>query len=111
MGALEPALGNGSFASSVGRGVSSSAGGARLLLGDAVAQRDVDVTPTLRVYGLPYPWHPHIHSTYEIVGSQVISGGHVDALEEDVSPFSAGRGGDLIFSDSTFPGPAVFEQQ
>ena len=36
--------------------------------------------------------------------------GYMEAKGADDNPLSAGRGGDLIFSDSTFLGPGVSEQ-
>ncbi len=66
-GGSYPALGNVAPAPGISFRIPSSERGERILLGNAIPCRNVDLPPDIRVYGLPYPWHPHTYPTYRII--------------------------------------------
>ena len=102
-------MGDGATTPGLNFGLSSSAGGAWVLLSDIVASRDVSVPFDIRMDGFPYPGCPNIPSTRAIAERQVDPEGDVEAVAAADNPPSVGCGSHIVFPGSLFPGPALYE--
>ena len=90
--------------------LSSFARGPRLLLGNAVARRHLNVPPHLRIHRPPHPRRSDLPSD-DAIANLGVSQSHLDAVEAVADPTGDGSGRDVIFPGSINFGPAVFKPQ
>ena len=102
-------MGNGALASVISLELSSNAGWERILLGDAVARRHVNVPPNIRIHRFRHPRRSDLPSSDSILDVGVRQRSHMGAVETAADTTGDGTGGDLIFSGPILLGPPFFE--